>query len=47
VIPIGPARHHQHLLRITRQSETDFSSETLGDVTFVPLIGEEGWDETS
>lgn len=47
VIPIGRSRHHQHLLRITRQSETDFSSETLGDVTFVPLIGEEGWDETS
>lgn len=47
VIPIGQSRHHQNLLRITRQSETDFSSETLGDVTFVPLIGEEGWDETS
>ncbi|MBO9419044.1 protein-L-isoaspartate(D-aspartate) O-methyltransferase [Labrenzia sp. R4_2] len=47
VIPIGLSRHHQHLLRITRQSETDFSSETLGDVTFVPLIGEEGWNETS
>jgi protein-L-isoaspartate(D-aspartate) O-methyltransferase len=47
VIPIGPSRHHQHLLRITRQSETDFSSETLGDVTFVPLIGEEGWEGTS
>jgi protein-L-isoaspartate(D-aspartate) O-methyltransferase len=47
VIPIGPARHHQHLLRITRQSETDFSSETLGEVTFVPLIGEEGWDDVS
>ncbi|WP_420337579.1 protein-L-isoaspartate(D-aspartate) O-methyltransferase [Roseibium sp.] len=45
VIPIGPSRHHQHLLRITRQSETDFSSETLRDVTFVPLIGEEGWDD--
>ena len=47
VIPIGPSRHHQHLLRITRQSEMDFSSKTLGDVTFVPLIGEEGWHDTS
>ncbi|MGS4883901.1 protein-L-isoaspartate(D-aspartate) O-methyltransferase [Roseibium sp. MB-4] len=47
VIPIGPSRHHQHLLRITRQSETDFSSKTLGEVTFVPLIGEEGWDDVS
>ncbi|WP_428525442.1 protein-L-isoaspartate(D-aspartate) O-methyltransferase [Roseibium sp.] len=47
VNPIGPSRHHQHLLRITRQSETDFSSETLGEVTFVPLIGEEGWEGIS
>ncbi len=47
VIPAGPTRHQQQLLRVTRLTETNFSSETLGDVTFVPLIGEEGWHDTS
>ena len=47
VIPAGPTRHQQQLLRVTRLSETEYSSEPLCDVTFVPLIGEEGWEDAS
>ncbi|WP_420415499.1 protein-L-isoaspartate(D-aspartate) O-methyltransferase [Roseibium sp.] len=44
VIPIGPSRHHQMLWRITRISEDEFDTKNLGDVSFVPLIGEDGWE---
>ncbi len=44
VIPVGRG-FHQSLLRVTRTSETDFIEEDFGPVTFVPLIGEEGWAE--
>ncbi len=42
VVPAGTA-DNQHLVRITRKSATDYSEEDLGDVRFVPLIGEQGW----
>lgn len=42
VVPTGTAES-QRLLRITRTSEIDFHTEDLGDVRFVPLIGEQGW----
>jgi protein-L-isoaspartate(D-aspartate) O-methyltransferase len=42
VIPHGDASS-QRLVRITRQSETQYSEEDLGDVRFVPLVGAEGW----
>jgi protein-L-isoaspartate(D-aspartate) O-methyltransferase len=45
VIPVGTAEHGQALLKVTRESETEFSSEDLGGVRFVPLIGAEGWNE--
>jgi protein-L-isoaspartate(D-aspartate) O-methyltransferase len=44
VIPVG-RDIHQTLLRVTRVSETEFKEEDFGAVTFVPLIGEEGWAE--
>jgi protein-L-isoaspartate(D-aspartate) O-methyltransferase len=44
VIPIGP-EDQQRLVRITRLSPTEVVREDLGDVMFVPLIGEEGWSE--
>ena len=44
VIPVG-RDVHQTLLRVKRLSETDFKEEDFGGVTFVPLIGEEGWAE--
>ena len=45
VIPVGPDIASQVLVRITRRSETEFDEEQLGDVRFVPLIGEQGWKE--
>ena len=41
VIPVG--EFPQALLRITRLGEDEFAEDDLGGVTFVPLIGEEGW----
>lgn len=42
VIPHGDAEN-QRLVRITRDDQTTFSEEDLGNVRFVPLIGEQGW----
>ena len=36
----------QELVRVTRISDGEWKSEDLADVRFVPLIGEEGWDES-
>jgi protein-L-isoaspartate(D-aspartate) O-methyltransferase len=44
VIPIGPVRRAQELLRIRRVSQEDYESESLGPVQFVPLIGVAGWN---
>lgn len=44
VIPHGLAEY-QRLVRITRQSATNFVEENLGDVRFVPLVGVEGWPD--
>lgn len=41
VIPVGPDVWHQHLLRITRRNDHDFSEERLGAVRFVPLIADD------
>jgi protein-L-isoaspartate(D-aspartate) O-methyltransferase len=43
VIPVGRDPKIQELVRVTRISETEYRSEDLADVRFVPLIGEEGW----
>jgi protein-L-isoaspartate(D-aspartate) O-methyltransferase len=43
IIPVGSTEQDQHLLRITRTSESGYHREDLGAVRFVPLIGEEGW----
>jgi len=43
VMPVGPDQRTQELVRVTRVSETDYRSEDIADVRFVPLIGEEGW----
>ena len=43
VIPIGATEASQRLMRITRVSETSYREESLADVRFVPLIGEQGW----
>lgn len=45
VIPVGTTVGLQTLLRITRIGEREFRQEDLGGVRFVPLIGDEGWQE--
>jgi protein-L-isoaspartate(D-aspartate) O-methyltransferase len=45
VIPIGERGGTQELVKVVRDSEDRFHEEDLGPVTFVPLIGEAGWQE--
>jgi protein-L-isoaspartate(D-aspartate) O-methyltransferase len=44
VIPVGEKRAQQ-LLRVTRQSQTLFLTETLAGCVFVDLVGEHGWNQ--
>ncbi|QSP94715.1 protein-L-isoaspartate(D-aspartate) O-methyltransferase [Marinobacter salinisoli] len=43
VIPVGSEHTVQSLRRVTRISETEYRTEDLGGVRFVPLKGEQGW----
>ncbi len=45
VLPFGPP-DHQRLVRIIRRSEVVFDEQDLGEVRFVPLVGQEGWPES-
>ena len=45
VMPVGVERHHQTLVRITHVARGDFRQESLLPVSFVPLIGAEGWPD--
>lgn len=42
VIPAGPAED-QRLLVIVRRDESKYEQRDLGEVRFVPLVGEQGW----
>lgn len=44
VMPIGPERAVQSLIRLTRIGLDKWDRETLCDVRFVPLIGSQGWE---
>ncbi len=44
VIPVGRSGS-QKLCKVTRLSSSQYEEENLGAVTFVPLIGEQGWQE--
>ncbi|AXL49604.1 Protein-L-isoaspartate(D-aspartate)O- methyltransferase [Paraburkholderia caffeinilytica] len=44
VMPVGHDHHHQRLIKLVRHGEHDYRERWLGDVSFVPLIGEDGWD---
>jgi protein-L-isoaspartate(D-aspartate) O-methyltransferase len=44
VIPIGPDPRQQHLVRMTRVTHERFDEERLGQVRFVPLVGEDAWE---
>ncbi len=43
VIPTGQNQREQQLLRVTRITEEETTTDVLCAVRFVPLIGEEGW----
>jgi len=43
VIPVGRNERHQQLLKLVRQDAAEYTTENLGEVSFVPLIGEQGW----
>jgi erythromycin esterase-like protein len=45
VIPVGSDPRVQELVRVTRIAEDEYKQEDLADVRFVPLIGEEGWED--
>ena len=45
VVPVGDSEFGQRLHKITRTGDEDYVQEDLGGVTFVPLIGEQGWAE--
>jgi protein-L-isoaspartate(D-aspartate) O-methyltransferase len=45
VMPVGGEPSRQYLVRLTRDSDTSYSQETLGGVHFVPLIGAQGWSQ--
>ena len=44
VIPVGPTRESQRLVRVVRE-EDGFRREEHGPCAFVPLIGRYGWSE--
>ena len=45
IMPVGPCAGHQRLVRVTRTDTQEYRYEDLEEVTFVPLIGAEGWSE--
>jgi protein-L-isoaspartate(D-aspartate) O-methyltransferase len=42
VVPVGPARDAQRLIRVVK-TETGYREEDHGGCAFVPLIGQHGW----
>jgi protein-L-isoaspartate(D-aspartate) O-methyltransferase len=45
VMPLGGRAWVQQLVKLTKQADGEIERENLGEVRFVPLIGEEGWSE--
>ncbi len=43
VMPVGPTKRGQRLLKITRTGGEAWREEDLGDVLFVPLVGAHAW----
>ena len=43
VMPVGSPRLGLRLVRMVRTGPDDYRREELDDVSFVPLIGNEGW----
>ena len=45
VMPVGDPGRVQELIKVTKQEDGILRQENLGEVRFVPLIGEEGWSD--
>jgi len=45
VMPIGDTPREQRLVRVRRTRDEEYEEEDLLPVRFVPLIGEQGWEE--
>ena len=45
VIPLGNPGWAQELVKVTKRPDGEAVRENLGGVRFVPLIGEEGWND--
>jgi len=45
VMPVGDPGLVQQLLKVTKQEDGTLRQDNLGEVRFVPLIGEQGWRE--
>lgn len=43
VMPVGRDPHYQRLIKLVRRNEQDYDRSWLGEVRFVPLVGEDGW----
>ena len=46
VMPVGWRHRYQELVCLTRLSETEYVSEEMGAVAFVPLVGKTAWPST-
>jgi len=44
VMPVGSTLEEQQLVRVTRE-DGELRTESLGEVRFVPLVGEQGWPD--
>jgi protein-L-isoaspartate(D-aspartate) O-methyltransferase len=45
VMPLGEPEFIQRLVRVTKEADGSLQQSDLGAVRFVPLIGEEGWND--
>ena len=46
VMPVGEPGWVQELVKVTKSAAGELVQENLGGVRFVPLIGEEGWNDS-
>ena len=46
VMPVGRRPRFQDLICLTRRTETEYVSDEMGAVAFVPLVGEAAWPGT-
>lgn len=43
IMPVGRDPNYQRIIKLVRRSEEDYEESSLGEVSFVPLVGEDGW----